>query len=295
MPTLDFDFRPLSNKEAAAIIADRTPMKRAAYDALLPELKARAITVSGLEDLRAVGAIRDAIAKVPQGGDWDEAKKAVEEQLAPYFSEKQSEIRATILLRYHTFQAYGAVQYRALQEEKDIFPFWQYRSTGDGKVRDSHAALDGLVLPADHPFWEDHFPPWQYNCRCQVVGLMQEEVDAIREEDANRDPAKRLVLEGPALEKLTTQGVLDRGPNEQIDVRSAYARAEGKAKDQAFRNRPGDFTLPLDAIRGKATEEDWAAFQATAAATEVTPGLSLWQWLLDGEKKRRKKARKGQP
>ena len=139
---------------------------------------------------------------------WEEAKRAVEEQLAPYFSEQQSEIRATILLRYHTFQAYGAAQYRALQEEKDIFPFWQYRSTGDGKVRDSHAALDGLVLPADDPFWEDHFPPWQYNCRCQVVGLMQEEVDAIREEDANRDPAKRLVLEGPQLEKLRTLSAL---------------------------------------------------------------------------------------
>lgn len=287
-----FRFEPMSNEEAAALIAERTPMRREAYDALLPELKARAFVVTGLEDLRVVGKIRDAIAEIPRGGDWETAKAAVEEQLAPWFTEEQAQIRADILLRYHTFQAYGAAQYRALKEEADIFTHWQYRSTGDGAVRDSHQALDGLVLPADHAFWQDHFPPWEYNCRCQVVGLMQEEVDAIREEDAGRDPAQRLVLEGPQLQKLEEQGTLDRGPNLQVDVRSAYDRAEGAAKDQAFRNRPGDFTIPLEALERDTDPEDWRAFQERAVATVVDKGLTLWDWLLRGEKLRKKTRKK---
>lgn len=36
------------------------------------------------------------------------------------------------------------------------FPNWKYVATKDDRVRDSHAALDGLVLPKTDPFWRTH-------------------------------------------------------------------------------------------------------------------------------------------
>ena len=45
----------------------------------------------------------------------------------------------------------------------------QYRTAGDEKVRPEHAALHGVTLPIDDPFWREYFPPNGWNCRCTVV------------------------------------------------------------------------------------------------------------------------------
>lgn len=44
----------------------------------------------------------------------------------------------------------------------------RYRTAGDSKVRADHRKLDGLVFPVDHPFWDKHYPPSDYGCRCDV-------------------------------------------------------------------------------------------------------------------------------
>ena len=63
-----------------------------AFDALCDELKARAITVAGLEDLRMVQEIRDAIAELPMGAAWDDVKKQVADKLEQGgFSEKAAD------------------------------------------------------------------------------------------------------------------------------------------------------------------------------------------------------------
>lgn len=48
-------------------------------------------------------------------------------------------------------------------------PYWQWRAVGDDRTRPEHAAADGTVLPADHPFWKTAYPPAGYMCRCRVV------------------------------------------------------------------------------------------------------------------------------
>jgi uncharacterized protein with gpF-like domain len=41
----------------------------------------------------------------------------------------------------------------------------------DDRTRPTHAALNGLILPANHSFWTDHYPPIGFNCRCSVTAL----------------------------------------------------------------------------------------------------------------------------
>ncbi len=45
----------------------------------------------------------------------------------------------------------------------------QYRTQQDDKVRPEHAALDRVTLPPSDSFWEEHWPPLSWGCRCTVV------------------------------------------------------------------------------------------------------------------------------
>lgn len=55
--------------------------------------------------------------------------------------------------------------YENLDEKQYVL---EYVATNDELTRDSHRALDGVRYPKSHPFWHDHMPPWDYNCRCSV-------------------------------------------------------------------------------------------------------------------------------
>lgn len=80
-----------------------------------------------------------------------------------------------------TFQRWGqternyAVQSTQMAEKWQEFEkdgdryLLQYRTAHDEKVRATHAALHGVTLPPDDPFWDEYYPPLGWNCRCTVV------------------------------------------------------------------------------------------------------------------------------
>ncbi len=64
-------------------------------------------------------------------------------------------------------------QHIAEVEEK---PYWEYRHYRDQpNPRPEHQALDKTVFRADDPFWDTHYPPNGYNCKCWVVALTPEQ------------------------------------------------------------------------------------------------------------------------
>lgn len=50
----------------------------------------------------------------------------------------------------------------------------QYRTTGDERVRGSHAAINGVTLPPSDPFWDKFYPPNGWGCRCNVVQVLKD-------------------------------------------------------------------------------------------------------------------------
>ena len=55
-------------------------------------------------------------------------------------------------------------------------PYWRYNAVMDERTRPEHAAWNDKVLPADDPWWDTHYPPNGYNCRCTVVSMSEREV-----------------------------------------------------------------------------------------------------------------------
>lgn len=66
-----------------------------------------------------------------------------------------------------------SAQWAAYEEIKGT-TYLQYRTALDDRVRAEHAALEGVTLPLDDPFWDTAFPPNGWNCRCHVIPVPQE-------------------------------------------------------------------------------------------------------------------------
>lgn len=288
---------PVPHDEAAKFIAGKPAMGRSVFDRLLPELKARAFTISGIASADALQRARDVIAALPQGADWDTQKAKLIGEISPFLvdeaadpetRQKQVELasrRAEVLMRLHGFQSYAAAQHQVMERHRDAFPFWMYQTFGDGRVRPSHAALNGIILPADHPFWKDHTPPWDWGCRCNKVPVTADEAG---EYSAAKPGAAAGWVPAPAIVKRMEQtGMLDTGDGRPVDVRSPKEKADDPAT--AFGWDPGDLRLPVEDLAKRYDAATWAAFRSWAEAQTIEAGsgdrlsapgpFSVWDWL----------------
>jgi len=73
-----------------------------------------------------------------------------------------------------------AKKWQDIVKNKETLPLLQYVTAGDSRVRQSHKKLDKIILPMDHPFWDTHYPPNDWNCRCTVKQLAEGEQSILR-------------------------------------------------------------------------------------------------------------------
>ncbi len=281
-----FLFGPVPHQEATDFIKSKPAVTRDVFNGLLPELKARAFVVTGIEGANVLQSVRDRIADLPAGHNWDDVKKDVVNDISPFIvdpnadpDEHDAQVnaanrRAELLLRTHGFQAYQAASYQVMDRQRDALPFWQYLTMEDERVRPAHAALDKIVLPQSDPFWQTHFPPWDFGCRCQVVPISQEDRDDIVADDKKRAPDAKLALEGPQADQLGHGRLVRSG--QTFDVRPPVQK-EGST---GYSWNPGDLRMPLDALRARYDAPVWAEFEAWARKTPLGEGQpTVWSWM----------------
>lgn len=68
-------------------------------------------------------------------------------------------------------QSQSVGDWKEVSEDSEVFPYLQYSTVKDGRVRPDHAEQDGIIKRVDDPFWNTWFPPNGWNCRCIVTQL----------------------------------------------------------------------------------------------------------------------------
>ncbi len=78
--------------------------------------------------------------------------------------------RTRVIYETNLLTSYAAG--RRAQLEDGGYTHWMYKhSDFVQRPRPHHVALNGIVRPKDDPFWQTHYPPNGWGCRCRVLGV----------------------------------------------------------------------------------------------------------------------------
>ncbi len=154
---------------------------------------ARAFTVAKLQDLDILAEIQAAVADVIANGGTPAEFAA---NLEPYLRSKgwwglvtdpaltgtdravnigPARLRTIYDTNLRTSRAAG--RWRRIQEQKRERPFLRYVAVLDSRTRPLHRAWHGTILPVDDEWWDTHYPPCGWYCRCTVRQLSQRDLD----------------------------------------------------------------------------------------------------------------------
>ena len=167
--------------------------------------------------------------------------------------------RVRTILRTNAYTSYAAGRYAQLKARR--FKYWVYRHGGSVEPRPQHLDWDGLILPADHPFWDIFYPPSDWGCSCYVVGANS--IAAAKR--MGGDPSKKLQPDWDRIDPKTGVPVgAGRGWNyapgaSVADEVAAMARKVGSWDYQIAKAFMGD----LSPVQSDALGEAYRALPST--------------------------------
>ncbi len=166
---LRFDVSP---KEAIDYFRRKRVVTKKEFNKLEREAKAASFTVQGIYRSDVLEAFKTEISNALDSG---QTQKFVVDRFKKILDgaghKMLGDFHLESIFRTNMQMAYGVGRRKAMEESAEYLPYWQYSAVGDDRTRPSHLALDGLVFPANHPFWDTKFPPWEINCRCSTFSV----------------------------------------------------------------------------------------------------------------------------
>jgi SPP1 gp7 family putative phage head morphogenesis protein len=77
-------------------------------------------------------------------------------------------------------QSEAAGRWARIERNKRRFPYVMYRTMRDERVRAQHRAWDGVTLPVDDSWWDTHYPPCGWRCRCRAFAVSERDIERRR-------------------------------------------------------------------------------------------------------------------
>lgn len=198
MPEPTIRLGVMEPRDAVAVFQQRGQLETTySWQDLWHHEHARAFTVSRLANVQLLEQMRAEIdSAIKNGTRFDEFAKAMRPRLeaAGWWGKREviesstGEIHTTtfdpqrlrLIYDTNTRQSYAAGRWQRAERSAHRFPFLLYRTAQDERVRASHRRWNNLVLPIGHPFWDAHYPPNGWRCRCMAFPVDQRDIDRRR-------------------------------------------------------------------------------------------------------------------
>lgn len=167
------------------------------WDDILKSAHDRAFVVAGAMNADLLDDLRKAVDATIAGGDTitdfrKKFKATVEKHGWHGWTGEGSKAgeawRTRVIYQSNIATSHAAGRWQQLNDPDllKLRPYWRYVHNDSAlNPRPHHKAWGdaGLTLPHDHPFWQTHFPPNGWGCRCRVTA-----VKAPGENDATEPP-----------------------------------------------------------------------------------------------------------
>ena len=153
------------------------------WDDLWQGMHARAFVVAGAMKSDLLCDLRSAVDKaISQGTTLAEFRKDFDALVDKHgwSYEGGRKWRSAVIYNTNLSVAYASGHYEAMQEVKKLRPFWRYVPSSSKNPRDDHRQWYNTVLPADDPFWDTHYPPNDWGCKCGVTNHSAREVERLK-------------------------------------------------------------------------------------------------------------------
>lgn len=163
--------------EAVDRLIGKGVVTKEVYDFVDDHVKQQSFTVAGLASEDSINRVRIALVEqIHSGGTLKAFKQQVHaalgaSQLGPRHLETvfRTNVQSAFADGQETMHAHPII--------RSVFPYARYDAIHDGRVRDTHLALETLglngtnVYRADDPMWNFFCPPWDFSCRCSKTFL----------------------------------------------------------------------------------------------------------------------------
>ncbi len=123
--------------------------------------------------------------------------------------------RTNVIYQTNLTTSYAAGRYQQLTDPDmlSVRPYWRYRHSDSVlRPRPQHLAWNGLILRADDPWWQTHYPPNGWGCQCTIQAVSERE---LREKYGKNGPDQAPVIE-------TRKIVLEDGSTSYVPVGIDY-------------------------------------------------------------------------
>jgi SPP1 gp7 family putative phage head morphogenesis protein len=156
VPTIDLPLR-FGNKDAAAFH------------------RFKAFVSAIVTDVDLSDALKESLAQALENGtSIDQWRKEIDPIFDRMGYSRLNSYQTRTIWRTETTLAYGAGQFAKLQEVSDRFPYWEYMTAEDERVRPEHRILHGKIFKSTD---KQYYPPIGFNCRCTAIPISRRQAE----------------------------------------------------------------------------------------------------------------------
>lgn len=184
MPDINIEWGAKPFKEAMDYFRNRLSLTTEHWDDLWKGMHTRAFTVAGAMEDDLLDDLRAAVDKaISEGETLESFRKRFDTIItnSGWVYNGGRNWRSRVIYDTNLRTSYQAGRYRQMTDPDVVAlrPYWRYVHGESVHPRPEHLAWDGLILRHDDPWWDTHYPPNGWGCKCRVITLSERDMERL--------------------------------------------------------------------------------------------------------------------
>lgn len=179
------NFEKVPFEEAIQYFRDKVKLPTERWTDIWQGMHSRAFVVAGATKTELLTDFYNAIEKaIREGSTITDFRKVFDETVARsgWSYNGSRGWRTAVIFDTNMRTAYAAGNYRQMMDTRASRPFWRYLGGLSEHPRELHLRWSGTTLRYDDPWWDTHFPPNGWGCKCEVVSQSDREITRLEKQ-----------------------------------------------------------------------------------------------------------------